>query len=403
MTELKDQRSPNVKVFDLGNRQYKLSITKRPRHYLAEDGTLKDIDLTPQLKDGNLTVDMVPYVLRIDPETPSYRYTSQHNLAIEATLLEADGVAIKPSPAIVSQNKLLYKDIAPDLDCELTATPAGIIAFVVLKSDLAPKTFTWEVKGERTLMEPVRGHDANGQNLKLQEVWAGDRLTIEWGGELQPVWRRNRAKPISYPVRIDPTVNEDIVAGADDAFSAVGGPFFTQYNNKLYGGRFDNGDLQIGLRFQTVAIPAGSTIDSAEIALNVNDTTGPDSHLTLAAVADDDLAAFSASNRMADATAAANAVDFTATNTTPITVTGLGAAVQNVIDRTGWTSGNDLGFVIRTRDAGATSEISVEDFSDAGTAEASLEIVYTAAAAGGPLPGKGLTESVLISPRALVR
>jgi hypothetical protein len=110
----------------------------------------------------------------------------------------------------------------------------------------------------------------------------------------------------------------------------------------------------VGLRFSGVSIPAGATITSAYIQFVADEAQTEATALTIKAVASDDPATFSSAIRSdvsarprTSAAASWSVPAWTAraaglAQRTP----SLAAAVQEVVSRPGWASGNALAFVI---------------------------------------------------------
>lgn len=180
------------------------------------------------------------------------------------------------------------------------------------------------------------------------------------------------------------TLQVKITDTADDGVELVGVVFFTDgfaagvsdaYASLLYG----------FLRFLNVTVPQGAGISSATLTLNIIDITGtPDT--TLYGVDADNAAAFADPGNLPSAasrTTASADPDPAGTGSHVITITSI---VQEIVDRAGWASGNAMAFVA-IDNTGSGSHFWVgEDYEDAGTAEATLDITYTVPAVGGAAP-----------------
>ena len=114
-------------------------------------------------------------------------------------------------------------------------------------------------------------------------------------------------------------------------------------------------------RFQNVVVPQGATIDSAYIKLNWEG--GEDVNFLIAAVDVDDFDA------PTDNTYAAHDTETTATVSWNIPLEGsqdsgkyfktspdIKTIIQEIVDRTGWSSGNAIGIIIREPVASLTSD-----------------------------------------------
>ena len=114
-------------------------------------------------------------------------------------------------------------------------------------------------------------------------------------------------------------------------------------------------------RFQNVVVPQGATIDSAYIKLNWEG--GEEVDFLIAAVDVDDF------DVPTDNTYAAHDTETTATISWNITLEGsqdsgkyyktspdIKTIIQEIVDRTGWSSGNAIGIIVREPVASLTSD-----------------------------------------------
>lgn len=175
------------------------------------------------------------------------------------------------------------------------------------------------------------------------------------------------------------TLNLAIGSGNDDAlqYSTGGAGVLDQTAHRLN----DATDIH-GLRFTNVTIPAGATISAASLKLYIYNTTYDTLTATAACEDADNAAAFSTAvndiyNRTkTTATAAISVTDVAAGGANHYQVCDLASAVQEVIDRAGWSSGNALVVILYGHTAGDLYFRSY-DFDSAQAAK--LDITYTVA------------------------
>lgn len=183
-----------------------------------------------------------------------------------------------------------------------------------------------------------------------------------------------------------PTLNLQVAASANDAF---------QYNTGLVtqltsgaGSINDAGDIH-GLRFTNVTIPQGATISSASLKLYFHNATY-DTLTAVAACEDiDNAPAFTSAvndiyNRTkTTATAAISFTDITSGGgvNNHYQVCDLAGAVQEVIDRPGWASGNALVVILYGWTAG---DATYRHYDHDSAAAAKLDITYTVPVTGVP-------------------
>lgn len=147
-----------------------------------------------------------------------------------------------------------------------------------------------------------------------------------------------------------------------------------------YGGQANS----MGLRFQTVAIPQGSTISSATVAIITDDTWADDIEVVCYAEDTADATTFS------DETDFNNRTKTTASDATSWTTNVVAGdsvyldctdAVQEVINRGDWASGNDMVIIADDNGSGYNEAISFHDYAYTNRIH-SISITYTEAASG---------------------
>ena len=420
MKELVGHRTLQSKTFDLGGGKRKLTLgLKRALHYHDRRGRLADISLAPKRRGGQYVIDEVPFVLRVMDGAPAYRFSLPDGSAVAARLTSIGGPvrAVRPT---VENGVFVWKGIARNADCTIRPYNNGVKAYVALNGPDAPHKFTWEITGKRTLLSPITGHDAEGRKLELVQEESGGSITVTCTGNVYDktvLRRKNRRRqqtvPAKYPLLIDPSVNLNITDGGDDVHY-LSYTVYTSYNSLIAGITYVCGMLREyitasssyaimwgGLRFQSVAIPQGATIDSADITVyNLEIEDSP-----VARVYADDVdtaAAWSAGSIPKDITKTTAYTEVTpgSTGSYQFSVTSV---VQEIINRAGWTSGNDIRFAAFGQNTGQTTakwKIAAQEH--ATQDEAQLDIVYSTAGGGGLGPGRGLTDSILLKPRRLV-
>jgi len=401
MRELTDKRTRFSKTFDLGGGRRRLEIGQQPMHF-ERDGALHDVDLTPKL-DRRRKLHLVKdcaYALRIADDRPAYYYNSPSGKQVEVELLGAVG---KP----ISEGGLLkWPEVGKDTDYVIQPLPAGCSTLLFLHSPEAPRKWSWRVSGDLGLILPLSGRDAAGRRLELIERRdpKSGTIEVEWTGRATSLGGLRREKrvswseEVSWPVAIDPTVNESITAGADDAYSiwvASGASFyyFGGTGAALGVGRYASVRLYAGLRFQTVSVTQGATINSATLTVRVATVQGSP-NINIYGNDVDDAAAWSdPANRVkniAKTSAVANLASWVNDADNAIDVA---TVVSEIVARAGWAAGNDMAFGFFDNGAGSATDRAIFaalehpsltearltiDYSDAGA-----EVITTAMSASG--------------------
>ena len=173
-----------------------------------------------------------------------------------------------------------------------------------------------------------------------------------------------------------------IVDSQDDAWERQDGTglSITQNNNSVKAGPNNSNRDNTGLRFENVTIPQGATIDSATISVTFAgasfDTIKCDIHCNDV----DDAADFTTE---ADVTSRARTSDSTEWDEVDSSGTSpdFKNAVQEVINRPGWESGNALMVILAGGTNGSALQALFRDFTN-GSGEASITINYTEPASG---------------------
>lgn len=385
MREIIEKRRTHSKTFHLGGRRRRLRTSVAPLHYRC-DGKLVDIDATPARRGRHFEVSAAPYALKLDPDRPAYFYTSESGKWVEAELIEAGGVQIKASPAAQDGKLLKWDGIAPDTDLVMQPLRKGIEALVIVNTPNAARIWRWRVNGDKSLLQPPKGHDAKNQRLELVHRYDGDDLVIEWTGRATSQQRLRRTEgwteDIAYPVAIDPTVNEAIVDGADDLQSYwrnSGADFSYTFavGQFLRAGRLAGGArTYVGLRFQTIGVPRGATIVSATLTMDVMVVNNSPDINVYGDDVDDAPPWSSPGSRVKDGLSKTTAV----TNITPASYgpypISVASIVQEIVNRPGWVSGNNMRFGLFNNATSGIHQVTFAAFEHTTATEAQLDIEY---------------------------
>jgi hypothetical protein len=177
-----------------------------------------------------------------------------------------------------------------------------------------------------------------------------------------------------FPIQIDPTFSTSVAASADDAFQASNGDMTLNGTTILLDAATEWG----GVRFTNVTIANGATISSATITVNVVNTSTDDPDELLFMEAIDDAPAFGSGNsNISNRTMTSSPVTWQATGVGSGSETSpnFASVAQQVIDRAGWASGNDVVVIL---DHQSTSVFRFTTY-DNGSNYPSISIDYTEA------------------------
>jgi len=374
--EVIEKRTSSSKIFDLGNNKYKMVKIVSPIHYKNNlndnNEQWKDIDLTPEDKGDKFIVNKAPYNLEIPKDKIGLSYASKEGGNIVIKLKSIGGVNVEQldlgiSPRIEG-NQIWWDNIANDLDIYLNLRPAGIEFFKIIKTVNGPKELEWEIEEDEQHKLRVNGRhigfDVNRDEVRLEKEILNERIEdgkkkyilkekfFEQTVKIEDKKTRIKewADNINYPLLIDvPDITENITNDADDGYEYNSAFWLNGSYIKVGKGSYE---YHAGLRFQTIGVPQGATIDLANLKFYVQYKSGtPLSKIYGDDV--DDAVAWSASNRPTQITkTTAN------TNANP-TTTGLKTydvtdIVQEIVDRDSWVSDNDMRFGVINQAVGST-------------------------------------------------
>lgn len=414
--ELPQFRTLNSKRFDLGNGFHRIIHRLGRVHFQDDDGSLKDIDT--DLRDdgtGQIVADQLPFRFRLLKQGIGYAYQSRSGGTVICQLRRVGTTAIATDSAFSftrQGNRVIFADVATDTDIIIQVNRSGIQTWRRLKSASAAKSWRWGIQydaaGQAKLDTDIRGIDGtdprprvlNGLSITdsqpqdngdgtftilRQETWDGTVITRDPQTRVPSV----TSDPV-YPVLVDPDVTDHIAADADDGYEDTKYGFFTsyQFGGKDLLGRAGFGTPSIfnpGFRFQNVIVAQGATVTLANLKLNILSNSGGFGGGKIYGVAANSAAAWSSSNRPSQQTKTSSTVTFTRPSGTGIVTKDVTTIVQEIVNRAGWSSSNSLSLFVLSYETTNRYTV-IEDYHNAGTNEAVLEI--TLAAAGGLTPYK---------------
>lgn len=202
---------------------------------------------------------------------------------------------------------------------------------------------------------------------------SSEQYQLEWrkvGGPTD--WRKVSNAPLTGQVI------STVSTGSDDAqqvgtTSTIGGT--------TIGASLDATTDWVGMRFQNVAIPKGATVTSASVSV-VPSGTGEDEPLVTIFAEDADSAATfttgasNISNRTRTSGIAWSSTDLAATGATYHASSDISAAVQTVVNRASWSTGNPIAIVMQGG-ANTARDLTIESFENAGNNPPRLTVNFT--------------------------
>lgn len=389
--ELLERRSSNSKTFRIADGLYQLHAVAGPIHY-KRDGLWHDIDLTIQEKKGKKVMDTAPYEAEAFTDRVGHRFTSPDgNYEIE--LVKLGGIPVDNSrfKAHHKDHQFFWDNVADGVDIKLMLFPGQPSTFTQLRDENSPKSLTWKITSSGDLGFISIGGDMKQDKLEIltsktdvvngsyfyEETWTGRVARRKDPKTRKKTWEND---PV-YPVVLDPTVTKNISVNGDD-----GSTYFSQHSNVR---SFRNSVLKVsdgvisgftaaGWRFQSVNIPAGTTVTSAKLKLttkNVKNVGGSIEALWGDKVAN--AAAWSNTSRPDQITKTTTKTTFTPVKNAVNSINATGQ-VNSILGLGGWASNNAMRFAIQGSVIGSLygGGLSAYDHNTSAAKAGQLIIVY---------------------------
>ncbi len=229
-----------------------------------------------------------------------------------------------------------------------------------------------------------------GTRLRPEDAYIDDVVT-EAANANGIQWTLDLSGDVTYPVRIDPSGSFQPSSGSWDCVR--NGAYFNRTTSTLYLGSYDDPGYEIGCLFDAVSVPQAATINAAGVTMTNtvwDDSDGSTLPTNVFAEAADNPSTI------------VSASDFAArTRTTAYDLTNIDSewaagteltfdattAVQEVINRTGWVTGNRL-LLFFTPVAGGSHAWTQPAAYETGTYDPpTLDIDYTESGGGGGFGG----------------
>lgn len=379
------KRKRTSKTFDLGAGVRHLSQTVGPQHYL--DGSQwEEIDLAFADRAAGLVSDKAAGVVTVFKNRIGWRHESRSGgWWSEIELIEVDGKKPKVKKPKENETSVLFPDVADGVEVEIVLLREGAEAF---KNLTRPTELAWRItqsaNSQARINTDPKGKDAAGDALEMVASFERGIYRERWTGRVSKIVdaasrRKGWTDKASLPVRVDASITENVVAGADDGTERSG--VWNGANTYLVFGTQAITSTYIyhaGIRFQSLAIPAAATVTAATLTLNITSNSAT-AVGKLYADDVDDAAAWSASNKPSGITKTTATVDIDPTGT-GVQGFNILSVVQEVLGRGGWVSGNDMRFGIFRN---GIFNARIESYEAAGTDEPQLDITYTGGGGGG--------------------
>ncbi len=314
-------------------------------------------------------------------QNPSNQYNTAGTYTVTLTATNADGTDSETKTAYI----VVSDPVPPTADfiADITSASVGqVITFTDLTAGV-PTAWSWNFGdgNTSTSQNPTHSYAAPGTYTVTLTA------TNAYGNDTE-------VKTAYITVLSGGSVSVTIASGTDDAeefrVGGIAGDMYLTSSDLEIGN--DGGDEQyVGLRFRNLNVPQGATISNAKIRFRADESDGSGSQLNIYIRAQDvdDAATFTTGNYNISNRTLTTAEYHWPDGSVPGWSAGniydtpdLSTVIQEVVDRAGWTSGNDMVFVLWS-DLGESSERVADSYEGGYPAE--LIFDYTVPAPPAPV------------------
>jgi hypothetical protein len=355
-------------------------------------------------EDVELEVDAVEWVNELDQRENITNF-SQVTPNINDDSITWPSIAAGWDVTVQAQTARLAKKINIDTLANLgSPTIGGTIDFSMSfrfqktgNLDIYVDGALWDENTDETTSDNIEFRLGTESVFWFKRPWAADADGEQFNGsmavrktganlfvEVRIPWTWLQAA--TFPVEIDPSVDEQVGAGADDAHEQQNSTQFSSSAGylQLRSNTADANSYNVGMRFQGVLVPKDATIGSGTYWEGYyNLTTNDDADFDIWCEAVDDAVDFATNADVTSRTkTSASAGPYTASDIAAGGNTWYGSAIdasapiQEVINRSGWESGRDLCIIGKGSNRTTTSSYLQAYDGDPGTAP-KLHIEWT--------------------------
>lgn len=392
MVEITAKRTERSKTYSLGGNRFAVDTGICPLHYKEDYSDPRSlwIDIDPTIQaDGK--VSKAPYDLEVYlTGIPGFRYTSKRGGTVDIRLgnLKKTGeilssvIPSNKSP-VLKGNTATWAEILPGIDVQVVATPSQAFLRTIIKSADALSLLERKIDLEYPLVK------TDGNFAIKTHIRSGDRKAfpvsiIEEPGKLI---ERCDLTNATFPITIDPTVDEQVGANADDGqeepigvtWNISGDP---EYNPDTELGNYTGNTPTTAYRMQ-LTVPQGATIDVAYMSVRSGYTQSNSFNLKIMADDVDSAAVWGASPALpSERTPTTAKVDWDLSSVSWTEGTfydspSIVSVVQEIVSRGSWASDNYIGLIVKDDGTGSGNAHWGSDYSGNSAWGAKLHVEYT--------------------------
>jgi len=404
---LKSEWTDNSRKYQRGNR-FIIDVGIATQNYKDDTDTWQEIDLTPVVSDlpqYDLMIDKTPYKAYFAFDGARRIYPDRND---DTKYIEFPATKFLSGKTFVQNgNRLEWKSetmniihrwensrIAFDVILKKAPILFNRLESDVIKVGISDEEFLQYMSGLRVFDSSDR---SISRTIAVSLVGSSVVMNFDTSG-------------MKFPITVDPTIDLQVGTDTDDLRDTEN--FGTQGSIFGFGNtQFGTGFVDSGARFLNVTVPKGSTIDVAHLTLTVaNNQTSLDLVSDIFGEDADDPVTFSDQGNFrgrtrTSATVAFDLVDTDYNDNEEVNLTDMAAIVQEIIDRSGWSSGNAMVFFVEDDGsaAAAASSFSSDQHDDDNAGAPKLHIEYTAAGAAPGSPSMFIKGNLFIKGNVFIK
>lgn len=408
MKEILSKRTRQSKTHDLENGKYQLVMGVGPCHYKDSEDAWRTIDNTmypsthPDYVYENGVNDFKVYFKDDLSKKDAIRF-EKDGAASDLTILgmalydaSQDKYIMLKSPKrsllpVIIGRKIVFQGVYDDVELSYILTPSGIKEYVeVFDISSIPDPTTIGYDPESTYLAMVTEwihdcdevHDALGPITEKREIgeihfvknqkecfYSPHLIGFESTPEKKPDKMKKRVKiqdkkitmfhgvlytdlllADALPYIIDTSVITSITDGDDDGQEVSSATWQPDGTNITMGNEYSKGDVPYdgAFRFLNITIPNSTTIDTAFLTLVADNANSDTGDTEIKAVDEDNCAAWSQIERPSQRLKTLAMTEWanpTQNGGDVIETPDFASVIQEVVDRTGWASGNNIGII----------------------------------------------------------
>lgn len=252
-----------------------------------------------------------------------------------------------------------------------------------ISEDRDPGAFSFKKNNKIHFYSPeLYGFDSSSSpvnhKLKKKVKIQGKKITLHHGTKYTDI-----ITSTVFPYVVDASIAVDITAGEDDGFEISQNNWDGSANITI-GNEFGKGDIpyDAAFRFLNITIANGATIDTAIITLISNQTQADNLDTRIKGVDEDSCAVWAdtVGGRPSGRVTTTATEDWTIGAKTPGSshdTDDFAPIIKEIVDRGGWSSGNDIGIIIENLLSGSEVIKYFESYEEETYDPAKLTVTYT--------------------------